>query len=193
MPFLLICIQTVSSAYRQASSAYALWDSESTFRSLLPGPSYPSAGIPVEGGPPPLLPLSGSGLSVSKRQPTLQGSSRTCCAQCVPFPVLRALSPPPPAFLNQEALVQAEGWPCYWLPPPPRSPNTQRVRRLGRLMLRLSRPPATSFMLTPGLSEIDLVGWGLQWVFARSGSRKGGNLRSAGRAQGAQAQCQSFK
>lgn len=53
MPSLLICIQTVSFAYRQASSAYAQWDSESTFLSVPPGPSHPSPGIPVEGGGPP--------------------------------------------------------------------------------------------------------------------------------------------
>lgn len=113
MPFLLICIQTVSSAYRQASSAYAQWDSESTFRSGPPGPSQPSAGIPVKGGPLPLRPPSGSGsFCFQKAAHPLQLLSHLLC----PCPALPSFLPSS-SILSQRLLrqppFQARGPPVW--------------------------------------------------------------------------------
>lgn len=178
MPFLLICIQTVSSAYRQASSAYALWDSESTFRSLLPGPSYPSADIPVEGGPPPLLPLSGSGSFCFQKAAHPPGllSHLLCpvralpCAQSTLSTSSSLSKPGGPSAGRGLALLLAAS--------PTQVPQHPEGKEAGKTDAQAEQTPATSFMLTPGLREIDLMGWGLQWVFARSGSRKGPERRA---------------
>lgn len=91
MPSSLICIQTVSFAYRQTSSAYAQWDSESRFLSVCldpPSPvlaslsregSLPTPSAPVwvwaflfpKGSPPSVAPLLPAVTSVRLSFPVL--------------------------------------------------------------------------------------------------------------------------